>query len=117
MLLLLIGFIGSFSYDDVLEFVPDTNTTFTCVGMETDDERGITFGVDDRVYRIDELEPDVRFVYRYRTVQSGQLIATTTVILSAKVNGSILSCCYINQSVTSWRESFLLVCCAHGNCR
>ena len=97
---------------DVLEFLPGANTTFTCLGREGDEESRLTFAINGSVYGLDELGPNVKFVYQSRIPQDGRLNITTTLIFLDGANGSTLRCCYIVGSGTciSRGEDLLLFC-------
>ena len=116
LILLITGFmlpgaICPTSSPTVLEFWPEANTTFTCLSREGDKESGLTFAVDNSVYvGLDQLGPDVKFVYQSRRSQDDRFSVTTTLIFHDGASGSTLSCCYVDGTNISWRESFLLLC-------
>lgn len=98
----------------VLHFEPGRNTTFLCIH---DSETGATFSVDGKMYLVDQLPQGVEFVNQKRSSgENAQVVFVTTVIFGVNLNGSVVRCCFVNETHTACRESFLLVCSANeGN--
>ena len=107
----IIYYVGCYS-SEILEFEPETNTTFTCVGTVSDRETGATFKIKGSVHGIHPLPQGVVFVRLDRYGDNGAIINNITVTLSSDFNGTSIYCCFINETHTTCRESFILVCCA-----